>query len=128
MISQNQMQNLKKLLLVGLLAVSLSPVALAAPTSEECFSNPSQAGCGSTITTASGFYDVLEKIFNFGAAALVLVASFFILVAGFNYVTSHGDEEKIGKAKTSIVYAIIGLVVAGLAWGIPQVIKATILN
>jgi flagellar biosynthesis protein FlhB len=43
-------------------------------------------------------------------AGLVSVA--FIVVAGFQYVTSQGNPEKAAKAQQTILFALIGLVIA----------------
>jgi hypothetical protein len=45
-----------------------------------------------------------------GAAAIIM-----IMVSGFKYITSGGDSSKIGSAKSSLIYALIGIAIAGLA-------------
>jgi hypothetical protein len=45
-----------------------------------------------------------------GAAAVIM-----IMVGGFKYITSGGDANKVGNAKNTLVYALIGLVIAVLA-------------
>ena len=47
-----------------------------------------------------------------------IVAAVFIVVGGFNYMTSAGDAGKVAKAKNTIIYALIGLVVCVLAFAI----------
>ena len=47
-----------------------------------------------------------------------IVAAVFIVVGGFNYMTSAGDASKVAKAKNTIIYALIGLVVCVLAFAI----------
>ena len=37
-----------------------------------------------------------------------------IIIAGFKYVTSGGDTNGVASAKNTIIYAIIGIVVAAL--------------
>lgn len=47
---------------------------------------------------------------------IVGVASvLMIMVGGLMYITSGGDSGKVGKAKDTILYAIIGLVVVAIA-------------
>jgi hypothetical protein len=48
--------------------------------------------------------------FVVGAAAVIM-----IVVAGLKYVTSGGDSAKVGSAKSTLVYALIGLAIAVLA-------------
>jgi hypothetical protein len=38
-----------------------------------------------------------------------------ILVSAFKYITSNGDATKIGSAKTTLIYALVGLAIAALA-------------
>lgn len=44
-----------------------------------------------------------------------ILAVIMIVYAGLKYVTSGGDSAKVGSAKNTLVYALIGLVVAVLA-------------
>lgn len=48
---------------------------------------------------------------------LVLV---LILFAGFQWMTSAGNEEKIGKAKKLLINALIGLVIILVSWTIAR--------
>lgn len=48
--------------------------------------------------------------FFIGVAAVIM-----IMVAGFKYVTAGGDANKAGNAKSTLIYALIGLVIAALA-------------
>lgn len=47
-----------------------------------------------------------------------LVAVIFIIIGGFNYMTSSGDATKVKKAKDTILYACIGLVICVIAFAI----------
>jgi len=40
------------------------------------------------------------------------IAILVITIAGFRYITSAGDPQKAASAKSTIIYAIIGLMVA----------------
>lgn len=53
-----------------------------------------------------------------------VVAAIFIVVGAFGYITSNGDPGKLQKAKTTILYALIGLVIVALA----EVLTAFISN
>lgn len=43
-----------------------------------------------------------------------VVAVIFVVIGGWGYITSAGDPGKLQKAKTTILYALIGLVVVAL--------------
>ncbi len=51
---------------------------------------------------------VLSVVFTIAGAVAVVV----ITLAGFEYVLSQGDSKRTAKAKDTILYALIGLVVA----------------
>lgn len=63
--------------------------------------------------------DGVEKLI----ATIVRLLSFFIgvvavimiMVSGFKYITANGDSAKVGNAKETLIYALIGLVIAALA-------------
>lgn len=61
---------------------------------------------------------LIDQLFNvvklFGNVILV-VAIFMILYSGFLFLTGGGNEETLKKAKTILIYALIGLAVAFLA-------------
>ena len=46
------------------------------------------------------------------------VALVFIIIGGIHYMTATGDANKLKKAKDTILYAVIGLVISGLAFAI----------
>ena len=55
-----------------------------------------------------------------------LIAVIFIIIGGFNYMTSSGDAAKIKKAKDTILYACIGLVVCVIAFAIVNWVIAAV--
>lgn len=44
-----------------------------------------------------------------------VVALVYLIIGGVRYITSGGDDDQIGQAKSTILYAIIGLIVIGVA-------------
>lgn len=67
------------------------------------------------------------SIFSYivGAASVVM-----IIYGGFRYVTSGGDSGRVGNAKNTLIYAIIGLVIVALAQVIVHFVltQATLAN
>ncbi|GAF97715.1 unnamed protein product [marine sediment metagenome] len=49
-----------------------------------------------------------------GIVGVMLIT--LLVYGGFSYATSAGNEEKLGTAKKIIVYAIVGVVIIGLAY------------
>ena len=56
--------------------------------------------------------DLIWWLLTFGG----VVALFFIIIAGYKYIFSHGDPKKIEEAKRTLSYAILGLVVIFLSF------------
>ena len=63
-----------------------------------------------TIQTILGFFFGLA-----GAIALLIIT-----IAGFQYTLSRGDSAGIKKAKETIIYAIVGLIIAMSGFAIVQ--------
>ena len=58
---------------------------------------------------------------------VAMIAVLMLIWGGINYLTSAGDEDKAKTGKKTIAYALIGLVVAGIAYAIVDVIITVIL-
>ena len=55
---------------------------------------------------------------------LVAISIIFIIFAAYTFVTSGGDPGKTETARATLIYAIIGIVVAFLSLGLYNVLKA----
>ncbi len=64
--------------------------------------------------TGSGGYVAI--IINFLLVAIGIVSVIMIIIGGFRYTISNGDENSVRAAKDTILYAVIGLIVAILSF------------
>ncbi len=71
-----------------------------------------------TLPDSSLTSGTVQSVLHFIFALAGIIALLFISVAAFRYVISHGDAENIKKAKNTILYAIVGLVIAMSGYGI----------
>lgn len=73
------------------------------------------AVCKSTSDDANALINTIVNllIFFIGVVAVIV-----IIVSGFTFVTSNGNKEQVTKARNTLTYAIVGLVVAILAYAI----------
>ena len=62
--------------------------------------------------------EIIQMIVNAIIFVIGIVAVVMIIIGGINYATSQGDPSKVKKGKDTILYGIIGLVVALLAYAI----------
>jgi hypothetical protein len=53
---------------------------------------------------------------------LIVFSVIMVLIAGYRYLTSNGDPEKVSTATKTITYAAIAIVVALIAKGFPALI------
>lgn len=59
-----------------------------------------------------------KKIVNIFLFIIGAIAVIMIVIGGLKYVTSNGDTSSVTNAKNTILYAVIGLIVAILAYSI----------
>lgn len=70
----------------------------------------------------------LSIIINVILSVLGIVAVIVIILGGFTYITSNGDAAKVTKGKNIILYGVIGLVVALLAFAIVNFVLGSVFN
>ena len=68
----------------------------------------------------------VQVIVNVALAVIGVLAVIMIILGGVQYTTSSGDAGKVKKAKDTIMYGIIGLVVALLAFAIVNFVLTNI--
>lgn len=61
------------------------------------------------------FINTLNNMLGFLVGLLYFIAVLFALWGGFQILTAGGDEEKVKKGKTTLIQAVIGLIVIFLA-------------
>lgn len=61
---------------------------------------------------------IIKNIVNLLLFVIGAVAVIMIVVGGIRYVTSNGESSAVTSAKNTILYAVIGLVVAVMAYAI----------
>ncbi|HSX30402.1 MAG TPA: hypothetical protein VLE99_00590 [Candidatus Saccharimonadales bacterium] len=122
------MRHIRRLFAAALLVFSLGlglapalPVYADASTTAACDAISNNNGCTSTGPSIDHIIKVVINIFSF---VIGIIAIIMIMTSGFRYVTAGGDSNKLGAAKSTLIYAIVGLVIAGFA----QIIVQFVLN
>jgi hypothetical protein len=85
------------------------------PIADVCKTDPTNSVCKSQGDSANALITKLVNILLFVIGAL---STIMIIVGGIFYVTSSGDSSKITRAKNTIMYAVVGLVIALVAYAI----------
>lgn len=76
------------------------------------------------ITSKQDILNVLISIRNWFSGLVAIISIFVILYAGFQFLTAGGNPETLGKAKSTLMYGLIGIGVAILAAGILQLMAS----
>ena len=121
-----------KMAVMGIAAVStLGAAAFVAPVSAASdyttisgYTTGTSAGSGSGQGT--DLMSTLQTIINVALGLIGFVAVVMIILGGFQYITSSGDAAKVTKAKNTIMYGVIGLVIALLAFAIVNFILGNV--
>jgi hypothetical protein len=108
------------LLTFGLVAGVFAQPALAVdPFGEACKgANADTTVCKGTDDQLLGANGFLSKVINLFLTIAGIVAVIAIIIGGIRYTTSGGDQGQIKSAKDTILYAVVGLVVAIMAFAI----------
>ncbi len=82
----------------------------------DALKNQSSSMTGGNISLETSIGNILNGVY----LLVGIIAVIFIVVGGVNYTLSQGDPSKVKKAKDTILYGIIGLIVVLLAFAITQ--------
>lgn len=115
--------------LVAVASIALGAFALV-PDSALAASGASKnevcSGIGGCNDSTNNITNTIRNVVNVFSAIVGVVAVIVVLIAGFQYVTAAGDSSKVATAKSTLIYAIVGLIVAALSQAIVQfVLKKT---
>ncbi|CAN5399968.1 hypothetical protein BH10PAT3_BH10PAT3_5480 [soil metagenome] len=106
------------LLLIGLGMLPALPVYAAdsakASVCEGIGLTASSGNCTGDANTQS-VNGVIGSVVNILSLIIGVAAVIMILVGGFKYVTAGGDTNAVGSAKSTITYAVVGLIIAAVA-------------
>ena len=92
-------------------------------TSTSAFCTDTKAASDPSATNPiSGPDGVIVKVARIVAIAAGAVAVIILLIASIQYITANGDSNNIKKARETILYCLIGLVVIALAQTLVQFI------
>lgn len=107
-----KLQKAKNTIFYALLGLTI--VALSLIISNFVIDLVNSADGGATGTVEGSLVIILNAIISIASTVCVV----YVVLGGARYITSSGDPGKIQKAKSTILYACIGLVVCALAFAI----------
>ena len=110
---------------LGAVMIALTGVPVEAAS---CGSAKQCIDQGLTASGASGtpgdLSTILTTVTNILLFLMGAVSVIMIIIGGFRYVTSQGDQTQMQSAKNTILYAVIGVVVSIAAYAIVSFVVA----
>lgn len=70
---------------------------------------------GATLFGASGVFQIITNVLLFIIGAISVI---MLIIGGIRYTVSGGDSAAVTSAKNTILYAIVGIIVALLAYAV----------
>lgn len=97
------------------------------------FGEGSTSGSGGGITNPLGgkdqtITDILVKVVNWMLGLVGIVALIALITGGARMIMDFGNEEQVHKGKTTILWAVIGLLVVILSYAIINIVTKEILG
>jgi cbb3-type cytochrome oxidase subunit 3 len=123
---------IKTIFLITIVCLSIAATAQAG-----FLSNAKKAEVNNNINaiSSSTYPTKASSVDNIIASAIEIILSFLgmifvvlILISGVNWMTAHGNEEKVTKAKDAILNLVIGLILVLAAFAITYMISNVFSN
>lgn len=112
-------------LVVTSLALVVFPVAAQITQVGESDCTALGISCTGNEDTNS-FRNTIIDIVNVILTLVGVVAAIYLVLGGVRYVLSEGEESQARKAKNTIIYAVIGIIVIGLSAAIVNFVIGTV--
>ena len=65
---------------------------------------------------------LIKTVVNVLLWAVGILSVIMIIFSGFRYITSAGDASKTKSAQSTLIYSVVGLIVAIMAWAIVNMV------
>ena len=65
---------------------------------------------------------LIKTVVNVLLWAVGILSVIMIIFSGFRYITSAGDASKTKSARSTLIYSVVGLIVAIMAWAIVNMV------
>jgi FtsH-binding integral membrane protein len=109
---------LSTLTLISLVAIFMFPALISV----------SAAPGDPIVTSPDQVTDMIKSLTVWFAEIVLAIAIVFILISAWTFLTAGGNPENVTKARQMLVYALVGIAVAILAWGLPTLVENVFLE
>ena len=112
------MKNVLKVILSIVMIGAISLVGVASVSALTLQEGAEMARCDGCPADLFGPTGAFRQITNTILYIVGIIAVIMLIIGGIKYVVSGGDAKKVTDAKNTVLYAIIGLVIAVFAYAI----------
>lgn len=126
------------LLVLGISLLFVPSTSLAKVTIDDANAENHRVACDKKSGTVDGdgncseggsdLASIFRTVANIMLFLVGAVAVIMLIVGGFRYVTSNGDQNSVTSAKNTIMYALIGIIVAFLAFAAVNFVTSQLEN
>ena len=108
-------------LLLGVIALLFSHPAVAIPMNEV-----KTAATNAGLAGYDSFSQAIKVVLQALLALAFMISVIFMVISGYRFVTSQGNEEQVTTAKKNFYWAVIGIAVIVFAWIMVNFIVETV--
>ena len=121
--NKNMIQRILQLVFIAVVALGVGALIFSAPVEALGEGGAiggvnSARGDGVPTNFAEGDGSLIRRIINLMLYAIGVISVIMLIFGGFKYVISGGQKESVTAAKNTILYAVVGLLVAIFAYAI----------
>ena len=106
---------------------TLSPAAYAIDSNSSVSDWVTGVDGGHGASSSLDLTDLIKQIINVVLGIVGIVAVVMMIMGGISFITSQGDAGKVTKARNTILYGVVGLIVALLAFAIVNFVLDAVL-
>ena len=126
------MNKIKNIICLVMATLAIAVTGLAATTMAPAYATTANEQAQNGVNSinpegkSASLTDMIKIILTAVFTVIGMVAVVMIIIGGVNYATSQGDPAKATKAKNTIMYAVIGLVITLLAIAIVNFVLSSL--
>lgn len=107
-----------------LIALSNVAIILALPVVAFAFNAGDVPNAVETLSIGT----LIDIVFSIIWPVVVAFSIVMLILAAFTFMTAKGDDGKLAQARSEVIWGVVGIAVALLAFSIPFVVRNTLKN
>lgn len=84
---------------------------------------PGALGSGGNTTGPSALGSIIGSLVGVFLILSFMAALLYMLLGGFDWITSGGDKAKLQSARDKITNSLVGLIVVGASWAVMMIVS-----